>query len=291
LIIDAEFRDLIPPLTTEEYKELEASIIKEGCRDNLVIWNNILIDGHNRHRICSMNNIPFNTAERNFKSRDEAVEWIIRNQFGRRNLPSYERTQLALKLEEVIRARAKENLKLAEGGDRKSDNFKNQGSTILSKVEKSPKIDTRQELAKIAGVSEGTIMKVKAINRLATPEQKKSLENREVSIDRVYREVVPPKPKLSSEISIKKPEKKEPSHDDSSFLVSRDFKPKEDIFSLPYYERFVYDFISEINPLIISKLVVSEMSEDTRKEFVNLAKTALGAVEKLIKNLTEDYKL
>jgi hypothetical protein len=62
----------------------------------------------------------------------------------------------------MIQARAKENLKLAEGGDRKSETFKqNQPSTILSKVEKPPTIDTRSTISKIADVSEGTVMKVK----------------------------------------------------------------------------------------------------------------------------------
>ncbi|MFL0197626.1 hypothetical protein ACJDU8_18945 [Clostridium sp. WILCCON 0269] len=88
-----------------------------------------------------------------FENRDEAMEWIIRNQFVRRNLPLYERAKLALKLEPVIAERAKENLKTSTGGKnprpcQKSDN---------------PAIDTKKELAQIAGVSHDTIHKVKVI--------------------------------------------------------------------------------------------------------------------------------
>jgi len=66
LRIDSEFKNLIPPLTEEEYKGLENSILSEGCRDNLVTWNDILIDGHNRYEICQKHNIEFTTINTPF---------------------------------------------------------------------------------------------------------------------------------------------------------------------------------------------------------------------------------
>ena len=62
MVIDKEFKTLIPALTDEEYKGLEESILKDGCRDALVLWGDILIDGHNRYEICTRQNIPFNTV-------------------------------------------------------------------------------------------------------------------------------------------------------------------------------------------------------------------------------------
>ena len=107
--IDEEFRSLIPPLTAEEYKGLEESIVREGCRDPLVLWGDTLIDGHNRWEICAKHGgIPFQTVQREFESREEAIRWIIMNQFSRRNLPAYERARLALRLKPILAEQAKE---------------------------------------------------------------------------------------------------------------------------------------------------------------------------------------
>lgn len=194
LIIDQEFKALIPSLTSEEYNQLEMNLIHEGCRDSLVTWNGILIDGHNRYEICTKNNIKFNAVAKEFQTREDVIEWIIRNQFGRRNLPNYERGKLALRLESVIRERAKENQKLAGS--------KHTGNQYTNKMEGKQKSDevpfdivnktnTRKELAKIAGVSHDTIEKIKVIEREATPEQKQDLTKGNKSINKVFREIKP----------------------------------------------------------------------------------------------------
>ena len=107
LKIDPEFKNLIPPLQDDEFKQLEENILSEGCRDPLTVWGNILIDGHNRYDICKKHDIPFRTIEREFDSRDDAIIWIIKNQFGRRNLSAYDRARLALKLKPIIVEQAK----------------------------------------------------------------------------------------------------------------------------------------------------------------------------------------
>lgn len=84
--IDQEFQALIPPLAAEERQQLEANIVQDGCRDPLVVWNGILIDGHNRYEICTRLGIEFDTVEKEFASRDDAMDWIDFNQLGRRNL-------------------------------------------------------------------------------------------------------------------------------------------------------------------------------------------------------------
>ena len=64
MIIDPEFKALIPPLVPEELAQLEANILADGCRDPLVTWRGILIDGHNRFEICSRHGLEFQTVER-----------------------------------------------------------------------------------------------------------------------------------------------------------------------------------------------------------------------------------
>ena len=107
--IDKEFEALIPRLTDEEFSQLEKNVIEDGCRDALVLWEDILVDGHNRYRICQKHGIPFNTVQKEFANRDKAREWIILNQFGRRNLTAFQRSELALQLKPVVKAEAKSN--------------------------------------------------------------------------------------------------------------------------------------------------------------------------------------
>ena len=107
MIIDTEFESLIPSLTPEEYTGLEASILAEGCRDALIVWNGILLDGHNRYRICKANNISFKTIEKDFASRNEAKLWILQNQLSRRNLNDFQRIELVRKCENAIKEQAK----------------------------------------------------------------------------------------------------------------------------------------------------------------------------------------
>jgi len=84
--IDAEFRTLIPALSKDERAQLEASVLAEGCRDALVVWQGILLDGHNRYEICTAHSLPFETVEIDLPDREAAITWIINNQLGRRNL-------------------------------------------------------------------------------------------------------------------------------------------------------------------------------------------------------------
>ena len=88
LKIDPEFQNQIPPLTDDEYKQLEENILKEGkLLSPLIVWNNILVDGHNRYAILQKHpEIYFSTMPLRFENREEAIAWICRNQLGRRNL-------------------------------------------------------------------------------------------------------------------------------------------------------------------------------------------------------------
>lgn len=88
LIIDPEFRDLIRPLDADEQQRLEASLLVEGCRDALLVWRGILVDGHNRHEICMRLGIPFRMQELSLldDTREGAMAWAIDNQLARRNL-------------------------------------------------------------------------------------------------------------------------------------------------------------------------------------------------------------
>lgn len=86
LIIDKEFRNLIRPLMKQEYLQLEANLLADGCRDPIITWQGIIIDGHNRYEICTRRRIPYKAAEMEFECREAVIAWICSNQLGRRNI-------------------------------------------------------------------------------------------------------------------------------------------------------------------------------------------------------------
>mgnify|MGYP001294819583 FL=1 len=94
LRIDREFQALIPSLTEDECARLEASILEDGCRDPLVTWDGVIVDGHNRYAICQRYGLAYQTVERQFADRQAARAWIISNQLARRNLTPEQRNYL-----------------------------------------------------------------------------------------------------------------------------------------------------------------------------------------------------
>jgi len=175
LNIDNEFKTLIPPLASDEYDQLAKNLINEGCRDALVIWNDTIIDGHNRYSICLENKIPYAVKEMDFNTREEAIEWIIRNQFGRRNLSNVARVKLSLKLKDVIQEMAKKRMLTGKKDPRQE---LAQGRT-------------NEELGKIAGVSKETIRQYEVIQKEATDEVKEAVDNGEMSINKGFKETKP----------------------------------------------------------------------------------------------------
>jgi ParB-like chromosome segregation protein Spo0J len=94
LTIDDEFKNLIPKISLDEYKQLELNILEEGVRDKIVVWETdgkkIILDGHNRYNICRENKLKgkIKLKIKHFETREEAINYMIKNQLGRRNLTS-----------------------------------------------------------------------------------------------------------------------------------------------------------------------------------------------------------
>jgi hypothetical protein len=96
LTIDSEFKNLIPPMKPEEFQGLKESILNNGydILYPIVIWNNMIIDGHNRYSICKDLDIEFSVSEKKFNDRFEVINWIINNQLNRRSMTSEQRSYL-----------------------------------------------------------------------------------------------------------------------------------------------------------------------------------------------------
>ena len=165
---------LIPPLTTEEFKQLEDNCLSEGIREKILTWDGFIIDGHNRFEIATRWNLEYETESKYFKNEEAVKEWMILNQFGRRNLSNYQRSVLALELEDVFSKKAKEK----QG--------KRNDISVNSPISK---LDTRKELSKVASVGEQIIARVKVIEAKAPEEVKAKLRTGEVSINAAYKEI------------------------------------------------------------------------------------------------------
>ena len=165
LTIDVEFQSLIAPLTPQEFDLLKAQILEQGCLQPLCVWKTedkrrILLDGHNRRRICSEHNLPFNTVNIRLASRDHAKLWILEHQAGRRNLTDDHWAVVWNDLREQ-RSRIVQAEKLRKARDVKA------GLSIsvnLAEIEK-PKRDTRAEIAKEAHLPESKLRRAQKLKK------------------------------------------------------------------------------------------------------------------------------
>ena len=173
IVINPEFQKLIPALSKEEFNQLEKNILADGCRDPLVVWNDVIIDGHNRFQICNSHNLNYDVSHINFGNESDAKEWMILNQFGKRNISNYQRAELALLLKPLLAKKAEEQRVLSR--------------SEMSTNEKPS--DTREEIAKQAGVSSNTISKVERIKADATPEMIEQVKSGEITINKAYQEI------------------------------------------------------------------------------------------------------
>ena len=175
LTIKKEFKDLIPRLSNEEYELLTKSILSDGCRESILLWNGVIVDGHNRYEICTTNNVEFNTSDIDFTDDDAAKIWIIDNQMGRRNINEWVKFELSLKKKDILLKQGREKQKETLGG------FKYESSvlSIIDTTDEKETHSTRKIIAEEIGKSTITGV-VKKIIRLFNDNRITPDEAREV---------------------------------------------------------------------------------------------------------------
>jgi len=101
--IDPEFQNKIPPIGEDEFKQLRENILAAGeVYEPLVVWNGVLVDGHNRWKVIRENPyIKYTVREMSFTDKWAAFEWVYKNQLGRRNLTDEQRTYTIGKMYEA----------------------------------------------------------------------------------------------------------------------------------------------------------------------------------------------
>lgn len=168
ITVNEELLAYIDPLTPEEHEALERSLLAEGCRDALVLWGEVLVDGHNRHGICSRHGIPFKTVQNTqFKSIDEVHLWMIDQHLGRRSLSDFQRGVLALRKKDILASRVQPPP---------------DGPPALGPLKSEP-LTTRDAIAKAARISSNTISQIEKIQKSATPELVAAVKSGTISIN------------------------------------------------------------------------------------------------------------
>jgi len=183
--VDQEFKALMPPLTDEEYQQLEQNILsRRKCHDAIVLWNGTIVDGFNRFCICVTHGVEFEIKEVEFDTRDDAKLWIIENQLGRRNLNAAQRIELALCKEETLRAKAKQNQSLAG-----QENYR--AGKLSSKRPNEEPVAVWESIAEDANVGFGTLQRYKQIKNSDKPQLLEQVQNGELKIGTAHRMLMP----------------------------------------------------------------------------------------------------
>jgi hypothetical protein len=172
ITVNEELLAYIDPLTPDEHAALERSLLAEGCRDALVLWGEVLVDGHNRHGICTRHGIPFTTVQNTrFQSLADVHLWMIDQHLGRRSVSDFQRGVLALRRKDILSAR----LQPAVGEPSASGSAPDQPHP--------EPVPTREASARAARVSSNTINQIEKIQKSAAPELVAALKSGTISIN------------------------------------------------------------------------------------------------------------
>ncbi|MEN9438411.1 MAG: hypothetical protein RIR09_3066 [Pseudomonadota bacterium] len=173
ITVNEELLVYIDPLTTDEHDALERSLLAEGCRDALVLWGDVLVDGHNRYGICKKHGIAFSTVQNTqFKSMDDVHLWMIEQHLGRRSLSDFQRGVLALRKKGILAERAKPPV----------NGVSSSPAVVPESLVTEPKV-SREAIAKEARISSTAISQIEKIQKSATPELVAAVKAGAISIN------------------------------------------------------------------------------------------------------------
>lgn len=179
IIVNEELKAYIDPLTPQEHEALERSILAEGCRDALVLWGDLLIDGHNRYGICSKHGLPFQTVQNTqFQSMEDVHLWMIDQHLGRRSVSDFQRGVLALRKKEIVAARRARQAEPAEDAPAAAESAAPLG---VSGADESLK--SREDVAKAARLSSSQVVMIEKIQKQAAPELVAAVKSGVISLN------------------------------------------------------------------------------------------------------------
>ncbi|MFC5607861.1 plasmid replication/partition related protein [Variovorax soli] len=183
VVVNEELKAYIDPLTSEEYEALERSLLAEGCRDALVLWGDVLVDGHNRYSICKKHGLPFQTVQNTrFQSMEDVHLWMIDQHLGRRSISDFQRGVLALRKREIIAARRAQ--RMAEtAAPAESGAPPEAAPAAADPAPADDALNTRESLARAARLRSTQVAMIEKIHQSAAPEVVAAVKSGELSLN------------------------------------------------------------------------------------------------------------
>lgn len=186
IIVDPELKAYIDPLTPDEYAALERSLLTEGCRDALVLWGELLIDGHNRYEICQKHNLPFDTLQSKlFNSMEDVHLWMIDQHLGRRSVSDFQRGVLALRKREIINELRSRHLAatpaVTSTDDTEPAPWEGEATPAIAAL--TQPLKSREDIAKAARLSNSQVQMIERIHKQAAPEVVAAVKSGSLSIN------------------------------------------------------------------------------------------------------------
>jgi hypothetical protein len=179
-----ELQAYIDPLTPDEHEALERSILTEGCRDALVLWGDVLVDGHNRFGICQKHNLPFQTVQSTlFQSMEDVHLWMIDQHLGRRSLSDFQRGVLALRKREILAERRAGAIAQRPDANTPDATSLPAESTSTHTSSSNNPLKSRSDIAKAARLSSSQVLNIEKIQKQAAPELVAAVKAGTISIN------------------------------------------------------------------------------------------------------------
>ncbi len=187
IVVKEDLKAYIDPLTTDEYAALERSLLAEGCRDALVLWGDILVDGHNRYGICQKHGLPFQTVQNTrFQSLQDVHLWMIDQHLGRRSVSDFQRGVLALRKREILAERRASAAAVdAPAADAADPDAAGEAAndTDTPPWADAPAPLSRAELARVARLSNSQVVQIEKIQKQAAAEVVEAVKSGAISIN------------------------------------------------------------------------------------------------------------
>lgn len=184
IVVNEELKAYIDPLTSEEHDALERSLLAEGCRDALVLWGNVLVDGHNRYGICRKHGLPFQTVQNpRFQSMEDVHLWMIDQHLGRRSVSDFQRGVLALRKREILAARKAESTAPASHDGAAAPTEATVAEPTAPVPPPAPELHSRESIAKAARLSSSQVVMIEKIQKQAEPELVAAVKSGTISIN------------------------------------------------------------------------------------------------------------
>lgn len=184
IVVNGELKAYIEPLTPDEHEALERSLLAEGCRDALVLWGDVLVDGHNRYGICVKHGIPFRTVQHpHFRSVEDVHLWMIDQHLGRRSVSDYQRGVLALRKREIVAERRARAMAMADEKEKADVDAGAADEAARTAVLEPRPLQNREDIARAARLSSSQVGMIEKIHKQAAPEVVAAVKAGEISLN------------------------------------------------------------------------------------------------------------